>query len=114
MKNGLIILVCLTFIANAVAVSANVMFCAQDSMDIPATELVSDSEMPCHDEQKDNLQEHCKDDCFCPLFTANQVPYLATSSLNLFLPDHKRINSAGEYPYSTILHSIYRPPIHHT
>ena len=100
------------FIANAVAVSANVMFCAQDDMmDAPSTELVSETEMPCHEPQQDDVQEHCNDDCFCPLYTANQIPYFSTNTLNVNFADNLSIPNAGIHKYSTTLSSIYRPPI---
>ena len=114
MKNAVLILVCLTFIANTVAVSADVMFCAPDTMDAPSTEIVSESEMPCHEIPKDDPQEHCKDDCFCPLYTTNQIPFFSCDSLNLLFTDHLRISSAGVQTYSTTLSSIYRPPIYRT
>ena len=109
MKIVILCIISVAFVANTLAVSANVMFCAQDNSNSMIIEVSSDTDMPCHDTQNDSIEEHCNDSCYCPVFTNNlsYIDELAHGSI-----DHGiAVSSLTTLLISRSQPPIYRPPI---
>lgn len=111
MKKIVLYIISMTFIANTLVVSASVKLCVQDNMDTPQIEMSSDSEMPCHNEEKSDPQDHCKDACFCPQFAANQLPIIDSGIMNFSATSHKQFSNLEALLISRFLAPIYKPPI---
>ena len=100
------------FIANTLVVSADMKMCMQSTMDGSHLEISSESDMPCHDQQQNDAQEHCQDACFCPHYAANQAPIIDVDPMSLFVKEDKQVSQPQTLLVSNILSAIYKPPIY--
>ncbi|MFK7795326.1 MAG: hypothetical protein AB8B89_08260 [Gammaproteobacteria bacterium] len=113
MKNIVLYIVSLVFIANTLIASAELMLCMQQiEINDLQSEVLAESDMPCHDEQQNENDEHCKDACFCFIYSTGQTPFFELGNLNVLNMHQQRFIVIDEYANSKYFSSLYRPPIY--
>ncbi|MDW3095468.1 MAG: hypothetical protein R8G33_07345 [Gammaproteobacteria bacterium] len=115
MKNIILYIVSMAFMANTLIVSADVKLCMQEQTNnVIHLEMLTESEMPCHEEQQNEDKKHCKDACFCLIYSANQTPHIKLGDLNAVNTHEERFVAIDEYAVSNYLSLLYRPPIYYS
>ena len=115
MKDIILYVVSMIFMANTLIVSADVKLCMQEQInDVIHLEILAESDMPCHDEQQNENNNHCEEACFCLIYSASQTPHFELGNLNTFNTHEERFVAIDEYAISNYLSLLYRPPIYHS
>lgn len=113
MKNIVLYVVSLVFIANTLIASAGMMPCMQPlANNVIQSDMLAESDMPCHEEQKNDNKEHCKDACFCLIYSASQTPYFESGNLSSLNINQQRFIVIDEHAVSKYSSVLYRPPIY--